>query len=137
MLEYLFFHVSVLEEFQAWLKEKGIAFEMEREPIQDAYLVQLEEPEDDELWDEIDARFDELSEKDQLLMEQGSAEEGDRSTAGIYIQLRGDRQTIAKVDPDILNRILTVVSMDELNRFIDSVVSSVENPDDSAICQTH
>ncbi len=34
-----------------------------------------------------------------------------------------------------MNRILDVISMDEFNDFIEAIVSSVENPDDSAICQ--
>ncbi|MGV6857672.1 MAG: hypothetical protein ACWA5X_01745 [bacterium] len=136
MLEYLFFNETVLSRFTKWLNEKKIPFSHENEPIQDAFIVLIEEPTNDELWDEIDSYFDDLSDEDQALMEAGAEFDGDKSRAGVYIQLSGEKQTIAKVDPDILNRILSVISMDELNLFIDAVVTSVENPDDSAICDT-
>ena len=42
---------------------------------------------------------------------------------------------MAKVDPSMMNRILGVLTIDELNEFLEVIVSSVEKPDDSAICQ--
>jgi len=34
-----------------------------------------------------------------------------------------------------MNRMLDVISMDEFNDFVEAIVTSVESPDDSAICQ--
>lgn len=134
MLEYLFFNDSVAEQFREYLRAHGITFSDSEEPIQNALIVELEEPDDDELWDELDALYDQLSVQDQALMEAG--EEGDSANrAGIYLQLENGQQTVAKVDPEILNRILTVVNMEELNVFLDTVVKSVEHPDDSPICK--
>ncbi len=58
------------------------------------------------------------------------------NAAGIYIQLAGGKQTVAQVNPDVMNRMLEVISMDEFNTFVETIVSSVENPDDSPICHT-
>jgi hypothetical protein len=45
------------------------------------------------------------------------------------------RQTVAQVDPDTVNRILSVLNMDEFNAFLETIVRSVEQPDDSPVCQ--
>ena len=34
-----------------------------------------------------------------------------------------------------MNRMLDVISMDEFNSFVETIVSSVEKPDDSPICE--
>lgn len=134
MLEYLFFNSSVAKKFRDFLLEHRLSFEEHEEPIQKALLVSLPEPDDDELWDLIDDYYDELAEEDQELVE---SEDGsvDSSRAGIYLQLANGEQTIAKVDPAILNRILSAISMEELNLFLDTIVKSVEMPDDSPICK--
>ena len=134
MLEYLFFNNAVAEKFRAFLGQQGLSFEEQVESIQQALLIVLAEPEDDELWDKIDDYYDELSAQDQEMVE---SQDGtiDSSRAGIYLQLTNGEQTIAKVDPAILNRILTAISMEELNLFLDTIVKSVEQPDDSPICK--
>ena len=134
MLEYLFFSKAIALQFKQWLEAQGIDYTEGVEPIQEAPLIFIAEP-DDDLWDKVDAFYDELAEEDQAQMERGEGNPDDKSKAGIYIQLSGDRQTVAQVDPELLNRILTVLSMDELSDFVDSIVTSVESPDDCAICK--
>ena len=87
------------------------------------------------MWDELDELYDQLSAQDQALLEDGTEDEGARSTAGIYLQLMDGRQTVAQVDPDTVNRILSVLNMDEFNAFLETIVRSVEQPDDSPVCQ--
>ena len=136
MLEYLFFNQRFCDEFTAILTTKNIPFQLENEAVQNSLNVKVPDFTDDALWNEIDDIYDELSEKDTQLLQESFDDESDVSTAGIYIQLANDQQTIAKVDPEIMNRILTVISMEEFNQFIEVIVESVENPDDSPICKT-
>ena len=135
MLEYLFFNDSVTQRFRDFLAKQDVAFEDRVEKVENARIIALEEPEDESLWDLIEDYYDQLAIEDQELAE---AEEPDDAThrAGILLQLSGGRQTNAMVDPDILSRILSVVTMDELHRFLEAVVRSIENPDDSPICHT-
>ncbi|MCB1620472.1 MAG: hypothetical protein KDI44_06990 [Thiothrix sp.] len=135
VLEYLFFTRTVADEFAGCLRERGLSWREQLEPVQDAWVLAVDEGISDALWDELDALYDEHALRDQQLLEQGMEDETAHSMAGIYLQLEGGRQTIAQVDPALMNRILSVLSMDELNRFLDVVVRSVEHPDDSAICQ--
>ncbi|EIJ33068.1 hypothetical protein [Thiothrix nivea] len=135
MLEYLFFTSSVADKFISVLKERNLDYIQEAEPMQGAIVLKIAEGVDDDLWDALDDLYDELSEEDQALLEEGIDDSGAKSAAGIYLQLLGGKQTIAQVDPDIMNKILSAITMDELNAFIDTIVRSVENPDDSPICK--
>lgn len=136
MLEYIFFNQIFCDEFTSILNEKSIEFHVEREPVQNAFSVNVPETIDDNVWDEIDDIYDDISAKDTGMLQQNLAADEDVNTAGIYIQLANDQQTIAKIDPDVMNRMLSVVSMEEFNTFIEVIVSSVEQPDDFPICKT-
>lgn len=141
-LEYLFFTQKINDQFVDELKKRNLKeghhWTQELESVHEGLLVKVFEKDDlenwDELWDELDDLFDELSVQDQDLLEAG---EGgvDKSTAGVYIQLKDGSQTIASVKPDVLNRVLDVLSNDEFAEFVDAIAKSVESPDDTAICK--
>lgn len=135
VLEYLFFTPSIADKFIEALQAHNLHFEREIEPVQGAIVLKIAEGVEDDLWDELDNLYDELSEVDQALVEAGIDDEDGKSTAGIYLQLANGNQTIAQVDPDVMSRILKVITTDELNSFVDTIVRSVETPDDSPICK--
>ena len=135
MLEYLFFNDTFAKEFADILMQKDVEFMRTRESVQNAYILNVPETIDDDVWDEIDDIYDVLSAKDTLLVQENLDDNDEMSTAGIYIQLANAEQTVAKVNLDVMNRMLSVVSMDEFNEFIEVIVSSVEDPDDSPICK--
>ena len=91
-------------------------------------------PDAEDHLEELDDLYDELSEQDRQMMEAAGGEDA-MSTAGIYIDLKNGDQTIAKVDPDVMNRMLAVVNMDEFNAFIECIVQSVETPEVSPLCK--
>lgn len=134
-LEYLFFTKPIAEKFVQTLREHGLDYQQEIEPVQGGIVLKIAEGVDGDVWDTLDALYDELSEADQALLEDGMVDENAKSTAGIYLQLAGGKQTIAQIDPDVMNRMLNVITMDEFNAFVDTIVRSVENPDDSPICK--
>ncbi|MEZ5449531.1 MAG: hypothetical protein R3E89_11265 [Thiolinea sp.] len=135
VLEYLFFNRSLADTFTLRLQTLALDWQESIEPVQNAIVLKVSEEAAEPHWDELDDYYDELSEQDQALLEEGVEDPGAKATAGVYLQLADGRQTIAQVDPDMVNRILSVLSMDEFNQFIDVIVRSVEQPDDSAICQ--
>lgn len=134
-LEYLFFTPNIADKFIQELRERNLEYSQESESVQNAIVLKIPEGVDDDLWDELDDLYDELSAEDQAVLEAGLEDESSKSAAGIYLQLAGGKQTVAQVDPDVMNRILSAISMDELNEFVDIIVRSVENPDDSPICE--
>ena len=135
MLEYLFFNAVFAQKFMRILEQHSLPYQQQVESVQDAILITTPEDLDDELWDVIDEAYDELSEQDQQLLQSMLDDDSVIDAAGIYIQLKDDKQTIAKIDPDVMNRMLEKISMDEFNAFIEAVVQSVEQPDDSPFCE--
>lgn len=134
-LEYVFFTPSIAAKFVQTLEKCGLAYSQENEPVQGAIVLKIAEGVEDDLWDVLDELYDRLSDEDQTSLEMGIEDSSAQSTAGIYLQLAEGKQTIAQVDPDVMNRILTVISMDEFNAFVETIVRSVETPDDSPICK--
>ena len=132
MLEYVFFNDCFRLQFVARLESLGLSHEEAADPIEGAAIVKIEEP-DDETWDRLDNYYDELSDADQAELENSTDDA--MSTAGIYIELSDGQKTLAKVRPDVMNRILAAVTMEEFNEFVEVIVKSVEMPDDSPICK--
>lgn len=132
MLEYVFFSEACVEPFVAEVERRALPYTTALEPMDGGTIIQVAEPLPDEDWDALDELYDVLNVRDQQLMEASS--EDSMSVAGIYLQLTDGRQTLARIDPDVMNRILQVVSLQEFNALLEVVVKSVEEPDDSAIC---
>ena len=135
VLEYLFFTQSIANKFIAALQKWGISYTQTQEAVQGGIVLKIAETEAEAYWDELDALYDDLSAEDQNLLEAGLEDGNAKSTAGVYLQLQGGKQTVAQVDPNIMNRILSVISMEEFNAFIEIIVQSVEQPDDTPICK--
>lgn len=138
MLEYVFFNKKLTDVFTTYLDVQGCVFSVAKDPIDDdAQVVQiadLEDEEDEALWDRLDDLYDDLSEQDRQMMEDAGGEDA-MSAAGIYIALKNGNQTVAKVDPEVMNRMLAVVSMGEFNAFVECIVQSVETPEVSPLCK--
>ena len=135
VLEYLFFTQSIANKFIAALQKWGISYTQTQEAVQGGIVLKIAETEVEAYWDELDALYDDLSAEDQNLLEAGLEDGNEKSTAGVYLQLQEGKQTVAQVDPNIMNRILSVISMEEFNAFIEVIVQSVEQPDDTPICK--
>ncbi len=136
MLEYLFFNQIVADKFTAFLQSKKLTWELSKDPMLESIVVKTPEDIEDELWDELDDFHESLGAEDQKLLEDNLEDtEEETNAAGIYIQLANGNQTVAQINPEIMNRMLDVISMDEFNEFVETIVSSVENPDDSPICK--
>lgn len=133
MLEYIFFDERPWQQFINFLEEKGL------QPLSasedQGFMVRLPEDTDDSLMDDIETYYDEMLDMNEaLFVEQADATEHVH-TAGVSVNLNDGRSVQALVDPALLNRILDVLSTDELGRFINSIVDAVENPDERSVCR--
>jgi len=134
-LEYLFFTRPICDQFIDVLNKKKIPWKEAVESVHGYMLIHILEDDIDAYWDEIDDLYDELTIEDQHQLEQGGDNADDVSTAGVYIQLKNNQQTVAQVNPDVLNRILGAITSDEFSAFVDVIAKSVEEPDDAPVCQ--
>ena len=132
-IEYVFFTHEAAKKFKHLLTEAAIVYTEQTEPIQQALVLQIILPDDSAINEQLEGWYDELSSQEQTALEQDMF--GSKALAGLYLQLANGQQTIASVDPEVLKRILTVVSWDELNIFLDVIVHSVENPELTPLCQ--
>ncbi len=135
MLEYLFFNTVFAQKFILILEQHSLPYQQQTESVQESILITTSEDLDDALWDTIDDAYDDLSEQDQKLLQSRLDDDSKVNAAGIYIQLKNDQQTVANIDPDVMNRMLEKISMDEFNAFIEAIVTSVEVPDDTPFCE--
>jgi hypothetical protein len=136
MLEYLFFNQQVADKFIKFLSLKELPWEQYIDPMLGSIVIKTPEDIEDALWDELDDYHEILGPEDQKLIEETlEGVDSETNAAGIYIQLANGSQTVAQINPDVMNRMLDVISMDEFNDFVETIVSSVEAPDDSPICE--
>lgn len=135
MLEYLFFNQIIADKFSHFLDAKQLEWEQFVDPMLESIVIKTPEEIDDDLWDELDDFHEKLGPEDQKLLEDALDESEETNAAGIYIQLANGDQTVAQINPDVMNRMLSVISMEEFNDFVETIVSSVEKPDDSPICE--
>ncbi len=134
MIEYIFFHQKPFDLFCRFLRQENIVFNKSKEETDvEGWLVALPDDLDVSLSGRIECLYDELLGMDESLVIEDPENTIDQ--AGLAVCLKSGVSVFASVDPDVLNRMLTVVTRDEVAEFIDAVVSAVETPDQSPLCQ--
>ncbi|MDH5473398.1 MAG: hypothetical protein OEY61_11130 [Gammaproteobacteria bacterium] len=134
MLEYVLFDKKPFQLFVDWLKEQGVACETEIEG--DSYLIHVPEDLDDELMDAIEEKYDVCMDMNQELLEASVYDARDEyNMSGLIVTLKDGSVSHADVDPDLINRLLTVISADELGELVTAIADAVENPQPKSFCQ--
>jgi hypothetical protein len=136
MLEYVFFHKVLAENFA----RRSRSFGLETSLIEDepAWEVHLPEDIEEDIEQQISNYYDELFEQDQDMydLESGKSED-EYNAAAIDLELKNGIKAYAQTDQKIMAKILSVVTFEELNRFVSDIVFAVENPDERTICQRY
>lgn len=134
MLEYVFFDPRPRDRFVDFAVELGL--QPQPETVGEVLQVLLPEDMDEQLAQQIEDFYDQMMELNQSLYEQ-EADQQDVGyhTAGITVQLQNGDSVYAQVDPELLARIMQVLSPGEFNRVVDAIASAVENPDERSLCQ--
>lgn len=136
MLEYIFFHRQPYREFLQFLRERDVLPLKEGVDQTDVegFVVYLQDNLDEELSEEIERFYDAMMEMSERLV--AAEEEADEyRQVGVAVTLRDGRSVLASVDPDVLNRVLGVISHQQLGELIDAIVDAVENPDERPLCK--
>jgi len=136
LLEYIFFHQQPCDRFKQVLQQVGVETLKEGtdETDVEGLTVCISDDLDEEISEKIENFYDEMMELDEsLVIEDEGADE--YSQAGLAVTLKDGRSVMASVDPDVLNRVLTVISHDELGKLVDIIADAVENPDQRPLCK--
>ena len=134
MLEYVLFDKKPFQIFIDWLKEKAVAHEVAME--EGNYLIQVPEDLDDDLLEAVEEKYDECMDMNEELQTAEANEVGDAyAMSGILVTLKDGSVSHADVDPDLVNRMLSAISAEELNDFVSAIVDAVEKPQPDFFCQ--
>ncbi|MEO1750946.1 hypothetical protein [Thiofaba sp. EF100] len=135
-IEFAFLHPGAHERFLEAARARGLTASWHEDAIgTGATIVRVqEEGLTPEIEDELEALALELDEEGQSWAD---AIGGDvrLSAVGIVVHLADGSQSLARVEPDMVRRILTVLSPEELGQFVAKIADAVENPDDSPLCK--
>lgn len=132
MLEFVFFDPRPRQLFVDFLASEGIA--AQQADAVDCLEVAIDENIDDRLLLQVESRYDELMAMDQALFEAGD-ETSARSSAGVVVKLANGETVYARVNPELLARIMTVLTPTELGDVVNAIVDAVENPDRRGLCR--
>jgi hypothetical protein len=134
MLEYVFFDERPRDQFVTFLQQKSVELKLEED--EGLLKVWISEDLDDDLDEAIEDFYDDMMALNQQLYEDenNDAEVG-YNAAGIVLELNNGDNVYAQVDPELLGRIMTVVTPDEFNTVVNAIVEAVENPDARTPCQ--
>lgn len=134
MLEYVFFDPRPRDRFLEYVLEKGLKPEQGAED--ELLKVFLPEDIDDDLSDQVEDFYDEMMVLNQSLYEQeADQEEVGYHAAGITVELGDGSNVYAQVNPELLGRIMQVLTPVEFNDVVNAIVEAVENPDARSLCQ--
>lgn len=132
MLDYVFFHATPAQHFEDYLSLKAIPFEKIDE--EEIITISIAEDFDQEITTEIEQKYDSLMEmgSDILASQTG---DGQINAAGLTVTLKDGRVSYAVLDPGIVNKVLTVLELEELNQLVNAIADAVENPDATPLCK--
>lgn len=129
MLEYIFFHRQALNRFSEYLAEAAVACEISEDEM--GLVAAVPDDLEPRIIEQIDAVYEQLLDQSENLL----SEEDATYAAALNIKLSDGRTISVSVAPELLNRILSVISFEELNELLDTIVSGIENPDHRPLCQ--
>jgi hypothetical protein len=132
MFEYIFSHKNLADEFCEYLRQMSVPYAAKDDDL--GFVVSVSEDLDDELLDQVEAFYDIQMDKSEKLLDAESEEAG-KHVAAITIHLKDGRVAQAMVRPELMNKLLQVLSFAELNEIVESITDSVENPDSRPICK--
>ena len=130
MYEYVFFDKGIREHFIDELKLRRVDHQLLGD---DGLLIGVSEEISDDDSDAIDHLYDRLLQQSGDLLEQGE-DSLEISVAGVQVQLADQSSCTIRLEPDLVGRLLTAVSMEELRDLCQTIAEGVERRDNSPLC---
>jgi hypothetical protein len=134
-IEFAFLHPGAHEEFVAAAHAHCLSASFHTDAIgTGAMIVRVNEH---GLTPEIEAELETLAQKLDAESQDwaDSMDDVRLSAVGIVVHLADGSQSLARVEPNMVRRILSVLTPNELGQFVAKIADAVENPDDSPICK--
>ncbi|MBO1924636.1 MULTISPECIES: hypothetical protein [Thiomicrorhabdus] len=137
-MQFTFFSRTLAQRYMDFCQQNNVQAEMEEEtsPSGDDAVFNVTASTDDEsLMEVLEAHYDELFFGDQAAEVEGNDGMGALADAcGVQVKLQSGLYTTVAIHPEIMNKILSVLSIDELQQFLAQVAEDIENPKTGPIC---
>ncbi|WP_130538306.1 hypothetical protein [Thiomicrorhabdus indica] len=135
---FTFFSRPVADKFVAFCEQIKVRARIQFEETfsgESAYQVELLNTIDEALLEQLEECYSELLFGEEAANIEGNDEQGALADAcGVQVQLQSGQFTTVAIEPEIMNKILSVLSIDELQSFLAQVAEDIENPKSGPIC---
>ena len=138
-MEYLFFSEPLAQRFVGFCSEQGVDAKIEAEVSftgDDSFNVLLDDITSDALMEAVEEAYNALFFGEQAAQIEGTNQDGVLADAcGVQVQLQSGQFTTVAIHPEIMNKLLNVLTVNELQSFLSQVAKDIENPKGGSICQ--
>lgn len=136
--EYTFFDEGIAQKFCQQVESMGCSsnIRVDESPNGDAcFEVKVIDELTDEMVEQIETLYSDMLFGEQAAQIDGNEVGAMADVCGVQVRLAsGDYTTIA-IDPVIMNKILSVLTIEELQAFLAQVAEDIETPKTGPICQ--
>lgn len=137
--EYTFFDEEIAQKFCRHIEGMGQKALVRTEEAVSGEGMTYEVSIDGTLDDDAAAQLEDLY-SEMLFGEQAAQIEGNVSGAiadacGVQVQLSNGEFTTVAIHPEIMNKILSVLTIEEVQKFLAQVAEDIENPKSGPICR--
>jgi len=138
LMEYVFFDESLAIRFQTYCEQLGVKAEIEADVTHtddDSFTVKIADGIEESLTEQIEEHYANMLFGEQAAQIEGNDKEGALADAcGVQVKLQSGQFTTVSIHPEIMNKILSVLSVDELQQFLAQVAEDIEIPKNGPIC---
>lgn len=132
MLDYICFDELFTKEFIDYLHQRGVSYECREDDM--GTIVAIPDDLDEALDDDIDERFESLERAYEQRLKK-ELMETERNISAISVNLANGETCYVPIPEEMMNRLMSVLSPQEIGDLVDAIVSVVEDPDKRPICQ--
>ncbi len=131
MLEYIFFNEQIADEFIAVVNQ----YDIENRLVVEDGMVTVEVSEDitDDVANNIDQHYEKLLQRNGELMEQGE-DALEKNVAAVQVALADGSPCTIRIEPELMSRLLSALSMEEVRDLAQVIAKGVERRDNSPLC---
>ena len=132
MLDYICFDEQFTQAFTEFLRKKNVEYKIRDDDM--GTIVSVPDDLDDELDDAIDEHFEAFERQYEERLKQELASQ-EKNVTAISVNLSSGETCYVPVSEEMMKRLLSVLSPQEVGDLVDAIVSVVENPDTRFICK--
>jgi hypothetical protein len=132
MLDYICFDALFTQGFTEFLKQSDVQYQLRDDDM--GTIVSIPDDLNDELDDLIDEQFEALEREYEVRLKQEMAS-GEKNITAISVNLSSGDTCYVPVSEEMMQRLLSVLSPQEVGDLVDAIVSVVEKPDPRFICK--